>query len=133
MGLIFRLLEQIFVGLNPGLGFRLPAFRALADPVELLRQHFLAVALLLLLLGQAFALLGLVLIAIAVPIAFVTPLLPIGLPIAILGVVLLGRNSLWGRRWMEGVLDRHPRVERFAPNWLMKAVFGREKRPHDKK
>lgn len=80
------------------------------------------------LVRQAFALLGLVLIAVAIPIAFVTPLLPIGLPIAILGVVLLGRNSLWGRRWMEGVMERHPRVERFAPNWLMKAVFAREKR-----
>lgn len=84
------------------------------------------------LVRQAFAFLGLVLIAVAIPIAFVTPLLPIGLPIAILGVVLLGRNSLWGRRWMEGVLDRHPRVERFAPNWLMKAVFGREKRSPEK-
>lgn len=84
------------------------------------------------LVRQAFALLGLALIAIAIPIAFVTPLLPIGLPIAILGVVLLGRNSIWGRRWMEGVLERHPRVERFAPNWMMKAVFGREKKSHKK-
>ena len=84
------------------------------------------------LVRQAFALLGLALIAIAIPIAFVTPLLPIGLPIAILGVALLGRNSLWGRRWMEGVLERHPRVERFAPNWLMKAVFAREKRTPEK-
>lgn len=79
------------------------------------------------LVRQCFALLGLMLIVIAIPIAFVTPFLPIGLPIAILGVVLLGRNSLWGRRWMEGVLERHPSVERFAPNWLMKLVFGREK------
>jgi len=85
------------------------------------------------LVRQAFAMLGLGLIAVAIPIAFVTPLLPIGLPIAILGVVLLGRNSLWGRRWMEGVLERHPRVERFAPNWLMKAVFGREKRTPEKR
>lgn len=84
------------------------------------------------LVRQAFAILGLILIAIAIPIAFVTPLLPIGLPIAIVGVVLLGRNSLWGRRWMEGILERHPRVERFAPNWLMKAVFGREKRTLNK-
>jgi len=84
------------------------------------------------LVRQACALLGLALIAVAIPIAFVTPLLPIGLPIAILGVVLLGRNSLWGRRWMESVLERHPRVERFAPNWLMKAVFGREKRTPSK-
>ncbi|MEM8616309.1 MAG: hypothetical protein AAGF20_05175 [Pseudomonadota bacterium] len=80
------------------------------------------------LVRQAFALLGLALIGIAVPIALVTPFLPIGLPIAILGVVLLGRNSLWGKRWMEGVLARHPRFERMAPNWLMKAVFGRKKR-----
>ncbi|MEQ9314518.1 MAG: hypothetical protein RLN72_01625 [Henriciella sp.] len=80
------------------------------------------------LVRQCLAILGLVLIVIAIPIAFVTPLLPIGLPIAIVGVVLLGRNAIWGRRWMEGVLERHPRVERFAPNWLMRAVFGREKR-----
>lgn len=76
---------------------------------------------------QILALLGLVMIIIAIPIAFVTPLLPIGLPIAIVGVVLLGRNAMWGRRWMEGVLERHPRVERFAPNWLMRLVFGRDK------
>ncbi len=81
------------------------------------------------LIRQACALLGLVLIGISIPIAFVTPFLPIGLPIGIVGVILLGRNSLWGRRWMEGILDRHPRVERFAPNWLMKAVFARSKRP----
>ncbi|MEQ3744690.1 MAG: hypothetical protein ABNH53_00440 [Henriciella sp.] len=79
------------------------------------------------LVRQAFALLGLLLIGISIPIAFVTPFLPIGLPIGILGVVLLGRNSLWGRNWMEGILAKHPRVERMAPNWLMKAVFGREK------
>ena len=85
------------------------------------------------LIRQAFALLGLALIVIAIPIAFVTPFLPIGLPLAILGVVLLGRNSLWGRRWMEGVLERHPRVERFAPNSLIKAVFAREKRTPGKK
>lgn len=85
------------------------------------------------LVRQAFALLGLVMIVVAIPIAFVTPLLPIGLPLAILGVALLGRNSLWGRRWMEGVLERHPRVERFAPNWLMKAVFAREKRAYKPK
>ena len=82
------------------------------------------------LVRQTLAILGLFLIAIAIPIAFVTPFLPIGLPIAIFGVVLLGRNSLWGRRWMEGVLTRHPGVERFAPNWLMKLVFGREKSAH---
>lgn len=75
-----------------------------------------------------FALIGLLMIAISIPIALVTPILPIGLPIAIVGVVLLGRNSMWGRRWMEGVMERHPRFERLAPNWLMKAVFARDKR-----
>jgi hypothetical protein len=65
---------------------------------------------------------------VAIPIAFVTPIIPVGLPIAILGVVLLGRNAMWGRRWMESVLARHPRVERFAPNWLMRLVFGRDKK-----
>ena len=79
------------------------------------------------LLRQCLALLGLGLIIIAIPIAFVTPILPVGLPIAVLGVVLLGRNAIWGKRWMEGVLARNPKLERFAPNWLMRAVFGREK------
>jgi len=83
------------------------------------------------LIRQFFALLGLFFIIIGVPLAILTPFpfVPIGLPVVILGVVLLGRNSLWGRRWMEGVLERHPKVEKFAPNWLMKAVFGRDKRP----
>ncbi|MEM6947539.1 MAG: hypothetical protein AAF486_05570 [Pseudomonadota bacterium] len=80
------------------------------------------------LVRQCFALLGLALIPIGIVIAVLTPVLPVGLPIVILGVALLGRNSLWGRRWMEGVLSRHPSVERFAPNWLMKLVFAREKR-----
>lgn len=81
---------------------------------------------------QAFALLGLALIIIAIPLGLITPFLPIGLPIAIVGVVLLGRNSLWGKRWMESVIARHPRIERLAPNWLMVAVFGREKRQFGK-
>ncbi|WP_199285748.1 hypothetical protein [Henriciella marina] len=83
------------------------------------------------LLRQSLAALGLVLIIIAIPIAFLTPILPVGLPMAILGVVLLGRNAVWGRRWMERMMARHPRLERFAPNWLMRAVFRREKRARD--
>jgi drug/metabolite transporter (DMT)-like permease len=81
-------------------------------------------------LRQFLALLGLALIVLAIPVGALTPLLPIGLPIAILGVVLLGRNAIWGRRWMEGVLARFPKLERFAPGWMMRAVFGREKRTH---
>jgi len=78
---------------------------------------------------QLFALLGLVLIPFGIIVAVLTPVIPVGLPIVILGVVLLGRNSIWGRRWMESVLARHPAFERFAPNWLMQAVFGRDKNP----
>jgi len=73
------------------------------------------------------AVIGAILIAISVPVAIVTPVIPVGLPLGILGVVLLGRNSDFGRRWMEGFMQRYPKVERLAPNWLMKLVFGREK------
>jgi len=77
---------------------------------------------------QFLALVGLVLIVIAIPVGVATPFLPVGLPIAIMGVVLLGRNAAWGRRWMERVLEMHPRIERFAPHWLMRLVFSRDKR-----
>ncbi|MEM0984672.1 MAG: hypothetical protein AAGJ32_00350 [Pseudomonadota bacterium] len=81
------------------------------------------------LVRQILAILGLVFIIIGVPLAIITPFpfVPIGLPVVIFGVVLLGRNSVWGRQWMERVLERHPTVERFAPDWLMKLVFGRDK------
>lgn len=81
---------------------------------------------------QAFAVFGLFLIIIAIPLGFLTPFLPIGVPIAIVGTVLLGRNSIWGRLWMESIMRRFPKVERLAPNWLMKLVFGREKKAFDK-
>ncbi len=80
------------------------------------------------LLRPILALLGLFLILIAVPIAFLTPVIPVGLPLAIIGVALLGRNSVWGLRWLEGMLARNPKLEQHAPNWLMKLVFRREKR-----
>ena len=82
------------------------------------------------LVRQFLALLGLVHIMVGVPLAMLTPFpfVPIGLPVVIIGVVLLGRNSVWGRRWMEGIMDRWPTIERFAPHWLMKLVFGRDKR-----
>lgn len=78
---------------------------------------------------QVLAVTGLGMIALAIPVAFLTPVLPIGLPLAILGVILLGRNAIWGKRWMENRMARHPSLERFAPNWLMKLVFGRDKNP----
>ena len=72
------------------------------------------------------AVLGVILIIIGVPIAFLTPIpfIPIGLPIVIIGVMLLARNSLTGRRWMQGMIAKHPSLKRFAPNWLLKLIFG---------
>ena len=78
------------------------------------------------------AVLGLVLIVISVPIALASPLIPIGLPIGIVGVLLLGTNSVMGRNWMESVLHKRPWIERMAPHWLMRMVFQREKRDFKK-
>ena len=91
-------------------------------PIDSARKHVGG------LFRQMLAVVGLMHIAVAIPVGMATPFLPIGLPTAIIGVILLGRNSTWGRRWMEGVMTRHPRVEQFAPNWLMRLVFGRDKR-----
>jgi|GEM_PF-3026533 len=80
------------------------------------------------------ALLGVFFIVIGVPIAFLTPIpfVPIGLPIVILGVVLLARNSLVGRRWMKATIAKHPRLKKFAPNWLLKLILGeQEVKPED--
>lgn len=87
-------------------------------PVSAAKRGILA------LLRPVLALLGLFFIVIGIPIAFMSTVLPIGLPIVILGVVLLARNSLWGRRWMQNTIARHPSLKRFAPNWLMNLIFG---------
>ena len=70
--------------------------------------------------------LGAFLIIIGVPIAMMTPFpfVPIGLPIVILGTVLLARNSTAGKRWMQNMLEHHPKLERFAPQWLLKLILG---------
>lgn len=76
---------------------------------------------------QALALVGLFLVIISVPVAIATPFLPIGLPIGVMGVALLGRNSVWGQRLLNHLLSKKPELERLAPEWLMKLVFGRPK------
>lgn len=77
---------------------------------------------------QMFAVTGLAMIIVAVPVGVMTPFLPIGLPLAIVGVILLGRNAHWGRSGMEKLMARWPTLERFAPHWLMQLVFGRDKK-----
>lgn len=91
-------------------------------PIHVLRNGVNVVA------RQTLAVTGLGMIVLSIPVGIATPFLPVGLPMAIVGAVLLGRNAVWGRRWMERILARHPKVERLAPGWLMRSVFGREKR-----
>jgi hypothetical protein len=79
---------------------------------------------------QMLAFIGLVFVIIGVPLAMITPFpfVPIGLPVVVMGVALLGRNSVWGHALLERMLMRWPSLERFAPNWLMQLVFARPKR-----
>lgn len=77
---------------------------------------------------QALALIGLALVVLSIPIGFLTPFLPIGLPIGIFGSALLARNSVWGQRLIGYIVNRFPALEKIAPNWLVKLVLGREKR-----
>ena len=73
---------------------------------------------------NALAILGVILIPTGVIVALLTPILPVGLPIVILGVVLIARNATWGKRILQSILNRHPTLERFAPDWLLKLIFG---------
>ncbi len=73
---------------------------------------------------SALAIIGVILIPLGVIIAFLTPILPVGLPIVILGVVLVARNADWGTRAFQSILNRYPALERFAPDWLLKLIFG---------
>ncbi len=76
------------------------------------------------LLRQALVIIGIILIPTGVIVALLTPIIPVGLPIVILGVVLVARNASWGARLFRSILHRHPRLERFAPDWLLKLIFG---------
>jgi drug/metabolite transporter (DMT)-like permease len=76
---------------------------------------------------QTLALIGLLLVILSVPIGFLTPFLPIGLPVGIFGSALLARNSVWGQRLIRHLLRRYPRLEKIAPNWLLALILGKEK------
>lgn len=76
---------------------------------------------------QALALIGLALVILSAPIGFLTPFLPIGLPIGIVGSALLARNSVWGQKLIRYLLGRYPRLEKISPNWLLKLILGQEK------
>ena len=76
---------------------------------------------------QALAVIGLLMVILSVPIGFLTPFLPIGLPIGIFGSALLARNSVWGQRFIRHLLVKNPRLEKISPDWLLKIILGKEK------
>ena len=59
---------------------------------------------------QAIALIGLLLVILSIPLGFLTPFIPIGLPMGIFGAALLARNSVWGQRLILGLINRYPRL-----------------------
>ena len=77
---------------------------------------------------QALAVIGLVLVILSIPIGFLTPFIPVGLPIGIFGSALLARNSVWGQRFIGHIVDKNPALEKVTPNWLVRLVLGRDKR-----
>lgn len=76
------------------------------------------------LVRQGLALIGLFLVILSVPIGFITPFVPVGLPIGILGSALLARNSVWGQRLVRYLIRRYPRLEKLTPDWLMALIMG---------
>lgn len=76
---------------------------------------------------QALALIGLLLVILSIPIGFLTPFLPIGLPVGIFGSALLARNSVWGQNLIRHWLQRYPKLKKIAPDWLLKLILGEDK------
>lgn len=56
------------------------------------------------------SLVGIVLLVLALPIGALTPFIPVGLPMAIVGLVLIGRNSRLGKGMILTTARRHPRM-----------------------
>lgn len=53
---------------------------------------------------------GVVLVILAFPIGALTPFIPVGLPMAIVGLVLIGRNSRHGKSMIIRTARRYPRL-----------------------
>ena len=56
--------------------------------------------------------LGVVIVILSIPIGALTPFLPVGLPLTILGIVLIGRNSRWGKRLVVSAARWNPRTRK---------------------
>ena len=56
------------------------------------------------------SLIGLVLVVLSIPIGMLTPFIPIGLPMAIVGLVMIGRNSRYGKGAIMKTARKYPRA-----------------------
>ncbi|MEM7774113.1 MAG: hypothetical protein AAF732_00780 [Pseudomonadota bacterium] len=56
------------------------------------------------------SLIGFVLVVLSIPIGALTPFIPIGLPMALIGLVLIGRNSRFGKSLIVTSARRYPRT-----------------------
>jgi hypothetical protein len=86
--------------------------RAGADAIE--AGFWAVVRACLALLGGLFILVGMVLFPLPIP---------LGLPLILVGLVLLARNATWAKAWIMRLAKRHPRLTDKAPNWLKKALM----------
>jgi hypothetical protein len=77
---------------------------------------------------QGLALGGAVLVALSLPVGLVLPSIPLALPMAAIGAVLVGLNAVWARRGLDDMFRRYPQVEKKVPDWLILMASGRQKR-----
>ena len=74
--------------------------------------------------GVLAASVGLFIILFGFVIGILTPLLPIGLPIALVGVFVLTRSP-WGQHLMVRMLERYPRIKRLIPRKVLNILLSK--------
>ena len=77
--------------------------------------------------GVLAASVGLFIILFGFVIGILTPLLPIGLPIALVGVFVLTRSP-WGQHLMVRLLERYPRIKSLIPRRILNVVLSKVNR-----
>lgn len=74
--------------------------------------------------GVFVAMIGLLIILFGFVIGILTPLLPIGFPIALVGVFVLTRSP-WGQHLIIRLLRRFPKIKRFIPRKLLNILLSK--------
>jgi len=72
------------------------------------------------------SLLGLILLVLSVPVGVLTPFIPVGLPMAIAGLILIGRNSRVGKGLIATTARRYPRARQLYLKRL-RPILGRNR------